>query len=255
MSAEAEAGTSAGSAAEEGASADTARNGLAFFGGTFDPPHLGHLVVARDVAEALDLRALFFLPARVPPHKQDEVITPGEIRMEMLEAAVRDDEVLAVSDLELERDPPSYSVDTLRELRERIPDTDLHFVIGTDQLAELDTWKEPEELARLARLVVITRAGAEHGAGAEHRAGTERRAESRSVGSGETEGGAGRAAGNVAPAPSISSPVDVPFELVPVTRIDLSSTRIRARVREGRSIRYLVPDAVRRIIEREGLYK
>lgn len=199
---------------------------LAFFGGTFDPPHLGHLIVARDVAEALDLEAVFFLPARVPPHKQDEDVSGGEVRLEMLKGAVQDDEVLGVSDVELRRDPPSYTVDTLRELKERIPTADLHFVIGTDQLAELDRWKEPEEVARLARLVVVTRPGED----------------------GADDGRSG--------APSdVTCPLDVPFELVPVTRIELSSTRIRARVREGRSIRYLVPDSVRRIIEREGLYK
>lgn len=217
--------------------------GLAFFGGTFDPPHLGHLVVARDVAEALDLRAVFFLPARVPPHKRDDEVTDGAIRLEMLEAAVRDDEVLTVSDLELQRPPPSYTVDTLRELRERLPDADLHFVMGTDQLAELDTWKEPEEVARLARLVVITRAGER-----------ERSDGSRS-GAGADAGAKSGAEAGAKPGAKADAPVDVPFELVPVTRIDLSSTRIRRRVREGRSIRYLVPDPVRRIIEREALYK
>lgn len=192
---------------------------LAFFGGTFDPPHLGHLIVARDVAEALDLEAVFFLPARIPPHKQDETLSPAETRLEMLKVAIQDDEVLGVSDLELQRDPPSYSVDTLRDVKERIPTAELYFIIGTDQLAVFDTWKEPEEVARLAHLVVITRGGEAGGA------------------------------------ESVTCPVDVSYERVPVTRIELSSTRIRERVRAGLSVRYLVPEPVRRIIEREGLYK
>ena len=221
---------------------------LAFFGGTFDPPHVGHLIVARDVAEALDLEAVFFLPARIPPHKQDETIAPGEIRLEMLKAAVQDDEILGVSDLELRRDPPSYSVDTLRDVKERIPTADLHFIVGTDQLAVFDTWKEPEEVARLAHLVVITRGGE---AGIEGTGSGEVGEPTEATGS-EAPTGEDRARGG---AEFVNCPVDVPYEVVPVTRIELSSTRIRERVRDGLSIRYLVPEAVRRIIEREGLYK
>lgn len=190
---------------------------LAVFGGTFDPPHVAHLVVAQDVVEALDLDALWFVPARVPPHKQDESFSPGRVRVEMLRAAMDDDARLGVSDVELERDGPSFTVDTLRELGDRLPRTRLHFVLGVDQFAEFGSWKDPGEVARLSRLVVISREG-----------DTPRQ---------------------------VDPGVEVPHELVPVTRIDVSSTEIRRRVREGRSVRYLVPGPVRRIIEREELYQ
>jgi len=189
---------------------------IALFGGTFDPPHHGHLVVAQDVVETLELDALYFVPAGMPPHKRDEPMSPARLRLEMVRAAVRDDLRLHASGIEVRREGPSYTVDTLRELEGRPGSGRLFFVMGVDQFAELHTWKEPEAVARLARLVVITREGDDP--------------------------------------ESVDPGVDVPWEFVPVTRIDISSTRIRQRVREGRPIRYLVPEAVRRIIERERLY-
>src|SRR5690606_13779384 len=186
---------------------------LGIFGGTFDPPHRGHLIVASDACEALALDRLIFVPAAEPPHKRGQVITPAEQRLEMVRAAIRGDPRLEVDDLELRREGPSYSVDTLRVYRERYPDAELFFLIGVDQMREFGSWREPEEVARLACLSVMTRDGE-------------------------------------SPAP------DTPFphRLVPVTRIDVSATDIRTRVREGRSVRYLVPEAVRRRIEGWGLY-
>ncbi|HSR43042.1 MAG TPA: nicotinate-nucleotide adenylyltransferase [Longimicrobiales bacterium] len=189
---------------------------IALFGGTFDPPHFGHLVVAQDVVETLELDALYFVPAGTPPHKRDEPMSSARLRLEMVRAAVRDDLRLHASAIEVRREGPSYTVDTLRELEGRPGSGRLFFVMGVDQFAELHTWKEPAEVARLSRLVVITREGD------------------------DPEG--------------VDPGVDVDYDFVPVTRIDISSTRIRERVREGRPIRYLVPEAVRRIIERERLY-
>lgn len=191
---------------------------IGVFGGTFDPPHVGHLIVARDVAEALDLDRVLLVPAARPPHKTDPDTppAPASLRLEMLRVAVTDDPVLEVEDLELRREGPSYTVDTLESLAARHPGEALVLVIGVDQLAELATWRSPEALGRLARLAVMARAG------------TDPRA--------------------------IDPGVDVPFDVVPTTRVDVSSTEVRRRLAEGRSIRYLVPDAVRRIIEREGLY-
>lgn len=190
---------------------------VALFGGTFDPPHLGHLVVAQDVVEALDLDGLVFVPAGVPPHKRDERFSPGRLRLEMLRASVAGDPRLSASDMELRREGPSFTVDTLRALRAERPDAALHFVLGVDQFAELHTWKEPEAVARLARLVVITREGDEP--------------------------------------ESVDPGVEVDYDFVPVTRVDVSSTEVRRRVREGRPVRYLVPEPVRRIIDSEGLYR
>lgn len=132
---------------------------LGIFGGTFDPPHIGHLVVAQEVHFRLGLDRVLWVPAAFPPHKRDLDITPGALRLAMVRAAVGDDERFEASDIELRRDGPSYTVDTLRELRERHPDEELFLIVGADQLAELGTWKEPEEIRRLATVVGLARAG------------------------------------------------------------------------------------------------
>jgi nicotinate-nucleotide adenylyltransferase len=187
---------------------------IGILGGTFDPPHVGHLIVASDVHAALGLDRLLLIPSAAPPHKRGRVRASAEQRLRMVRAAVEGDPRFEVDDLELRRSDASYTVDTLRELRDRFPARELFFVIGVDQLQEFHTWREPEEVARLARLAVVSRGGESAGP-------------------------------------------DTPFPVraVSVTRIDLSATDIRRRVAAGESIRYLVPDAVREIIEREKLYK
>lgn len=189
---------------------------IGVFGGTFDPVHVGHLVVAQDVHEALDLDRVLFVPAAEPPHKRSEPVSHPDVREEMLRAAVGHDPRFRVSDVELRRGGVSYTVDTVRSLRDFHAGAELHVIIGADQLAELDTWKEPEEIGRLARFAVMSREGEDPG--------------------------------------EIRAPVDVELRRVEVTRVDVSSTVVRERVGAGRPVRYLVPEAVRRIIESEGLY-
>jgi len=195
-----------------GAGADRVRLGI--FGGTFDPPHLGHLVAASDSAQALGLDRVLWIPSAVHPLKGGRVRTPPELRLEMVQAAVAGDPRFAADDLELRRSGPSYTVDTLRELRARAPDAELCFLTGADNLRELPLWREPHAIARLARLVVLSRAG---------------------------EG--------------VPAGVEYPVELVRVTRVDVSATEVRRRVAAGETIRYLVPGAVREVIERERLYR
>lgn len=185
---------------------------IGLYGGTFDPPHLGHLIVASEACGALSLDRLVFVPAAEPPHKRGSVRAPAEVRLEMVRRAVAGDERFEVDDLELRREGASYTVDTLRAYGERFPGCELHFLVGVDQIRALHTWHEPEEVMRLARLAVISRHGDD------------------------------------------ASDSEIPAERVDVTRIDVSSTEIRRRVRAGESIRYLVPDAVRETIERDGLY-
>lgn len=132
---------------------------LGIFGGTFDPPHIGHLIAAQAVHEQLGLDRVLFVPAGVPPHKRDEEITAGDLRLEMLRAAVPEDDRFEVSDVELERDGPSYTVDTLRRLRTDHPDAELFLAIGADQLSEFGSWKDPDEIAALATLVTFGRSG------------------------------------------------------------------------------------------------
>lgn len=184
---------------------------LGLFGGTFDPPHIGHLVVAQDVVEALGLDRLLFVPARVPPHKTDREISPPGIRLKMVLSMAAGNARFGVSEVELSREGPSYTVDTLIHYRKQNPEADIFFIMGADQATALDTWQEPGRVVALATLVVMDRAGA-------------------GAPSGE-------------------------FLSVPVTRVDISATEVRKRVLDGRSIRYLVPNDVRQIIESNRLYR
>lgn len=186
---------------------------IGLYGGTFDPPHVGHLMVASEAFDTLELDRLLFVPAAEPPHKRGLVEASPEQRLEMVRRSISGDSRFAVEDLELRRTGASYTVDTLRILRERDPGCELVFLVGVDQVQEFHSWKEPEEIARLAELAVISRGGEQIGE------------------------------------------IGLPLRRVDVTRIDLSSTEIRGRVRQGRSIRYLVADAVREIIQRDGLYQ
>lgn len=187
---------------------------IGVFGGTFDPPHHGHLIVAADVHAALALDRVLLVPAAVPPHKRETVKAPAGTRLEMVRAAVAGDPRFEVDDLELRRPGPSYTVDTLRTLRDRLPGVELFFMVGADNLRELATWHEPEEIVRLARLVAVPRG-----------------------------------------CDDVDTDAPFPVLSVPVTRVGISATDVRRRVAAGQSIRYLVPDAVREIVAREGLYR
>jgi nicotinate-nucleotide adenylyltransferase len=130
---------------------------LGVYGGAFDPPHLGHLVAASDACDALGLDRMLWIPSAVHPLKA--VRTAALLRLEMVRAAIADDPRFAADDLELRRTGPSYTVDTLRALAAREPGAALVFVTGADNLAELPRWREPDEVARLATLAVVSRAG------------------------------------------------------------------------------------------------
>lgn len=132
---------------------------IGIFGGTFDPPHAGHLMVASDIFAALELNRLLLIPSASPPHKQGLVKATAAQRLEMVRLAVADDERFLVDDIECRRPGASYTVDTLRALRERYPAAELFFVLGVDQMKEFHTWREPDEVARLARLAVVARDG------------------------------------------------------------------------------------------------
>ncbi len=200
----------------EAASGERPRR-LGVFGGTFDPPHIGHLAVARQLVETDDLDEIVWMPVRIPPHKTHRRIAPAGLRLEMVRAATGGVEGQVVSDLELGREGPSYTVDTLRALRSEYPDVDPVLILGADQFAEFSTWREPEEVARLARLWVLAREGDD---------------------------------------PSDIDPgVNVEWTPAHVSRVDVSSSEIRRRIREGESFRHLVPEGVAEVIEREGLYR
>ncbi len=140
---------------------ESVRTNIGVFGGTFDPPHIGHLMVAHELVHQLALDRLLVIPAAVPPHKRDEQITPGGVRLAMARAAFGGEDAWEVSELELERAGPSYTVDTLRDLADRHPDAELFLALGADQLEELDSWHEPGEVLRLATVAGFARAGQE----------------------------------------------------------------------------------------------
>jgi nicotinate-nucleotide adenylyltransferase len=192
---------------------------LGLFGGTFDPPHIGHLIVAQDVLAAVGLERIVFIPAARPPHKRRTDMAPPALRLAMLRAAIAGDDRFDTDDLELHRTGPSYTVDTLAAYRERVPGAALHLIVGADQFAELDTWHDAERVRALATMCVMTRAG----------------------------DGADAHVDRVAPGAAVLD--------VPVTRIDLSSSEIRRRVQAGEPIRYLVPEAVAAMIRENGLYR
>jgi nicotinate-nucleotide adenylyltransferase len=196
---------------------------VGILGGTFNPPHLAHLVCAQEAHAQLGLDRVVLMPAGEPPHKQ---LTDGDpsaqARYELCLAAVAGDDRFAVSRAELDRPGRSFTVDTLRLLRERDPQDELTFIVGGDMAASLPSWREPEAVMSLATLAVAERVGAK-------RAAIER---------------------ELAP---LAGAERVAFFDMP--RIDVSSSMVRERVAEGRPIRYLVPDAVANAIERSGLYR
>jgi nicotinate-nucleotide adenylyltransferase len=134
---------------------------IGILGGTFDPPHVGHLIAAQDALTVLALDKVIFIPARVPPHKQNEVVSSPDTRLRMLKTATQGDRRFEVSDVELKRSGPSYTADTLRELKERHPEDEFFLLLGVDQVREFPTWREPATVLKLARLAMLARGGVE----------------------------------------------------------------------------------------------
>jgi len=187
---------------------------IGVLGGTFDPPHIGHLVTAINVRHLLSLDVVLMVVANEPWQKVDSRrISPAQDRLAMVRAAVVVEDGVEASDIELVRGGPSYSVDTLLGLHDAEPDAELFLVLGGDAAAGLDTWERPGTVAELCRIVVVDR-------------------------------------------PGVVSEVPEGFEVerVSVPRLEVSSTDLRARVRDGRPMRYLLPDAVISLIRERGLY-
>ncbi len=191
-------------------------------GGTFDPIHIGHLFIAERVQEALELDNMLFVPAWVSPLKLASAPTSAEHRLAMLRLAVADNKDFGISLVELERKGPSFTVDTLVALRERLGQEDtLTFVLGTDALIELPRWHQPDRLIRLARLATVPRRGF---------------------------------APDLDVLEAAVPGVRDSIHIVDAPTLEISATDLRACVAAGRSIRYLVPDPVRRYILDHGLY-
>jgi nicotinate-nucleotide adenylyltransferase len=197
-----------------------ARVGL--LGGTFNPPHIAHLVCAQEAHVQLGLDRVLLVPVGVPPHKEVETEPGVEHRIAMCEAAVAGDPHLGVSRLDADRDGPAYTADLLRALRAAAPADELTFIVGGDMAFSLPAWREPEAVLALARLAVAEREGV-------------RRAD---------------IAERLAPLTGSADRIDF-FDM---PRIDVSSSMLRRRAAVGAPLRYLVPEAVAAYVEREGLY-
>ena len=218
--------------------AKPARVGL--FGGTFNPIHMGHLRAAEEVAERLDLERIVFLPCSQPPHKRGtaELIAPARERLEWVRLAIAGNPRFAVDPIELLRNGPSYSVDTLRALRDDSGALPPIFVIGLDAFAEIDGWREPEELFTLASFAVLTRPPAETRSLAACLPRSVRATLELSA-----DGTSAR-----------HRRAHTWVRLVEITALDISATDVRARLRAGLSVRYLVPEPVREAILESGVY-
>lgn len=193
---------------------------LGIMGGTFDPIHYGHLVAAEEARAAFGLDLVTFVPSRQPPHKKDYRISEAEHRYAMAVTATCTNPCFTASRIELERAGPSYTIDTLSQFHGSRPDAELFFITGADAVRELLTWREPRRLVALCRFVAVTRPGYDLG---------------------ELERELGDLAGEV-------GAIEVPG-------VNVSSTQIRERVAQGRSIKYLTPDAVVIYIAKHGLYR
>ena len=194
---------------------------IGVFGGSFDPVHLGHLILAEQCREQGKLDQVWFVPAARPPHKMERDLTPFAQRVEMLELALAGQPAFRVEQIEKERPGPSFTADTLDELHARHPEHEWHLVIGGDTLRDLATWHAPERIVARVGLMVMARPGAV-------------------VPTGED---LGRRLG-----------VPVRVKVIEAPQIDISSTDLRRRLKEGRSVRYMIPRAVEAYIQDKVLY-
>lgn len=195
---------------------------LGILGGTFDPVHYGHLLAAEAAYQDFELDQVFFIPNRVSPHKLNDKVTPPELRCEMLERAIVGNSHFTLSRLEIDRNGPSYTVDTLNELKNCYPDAELFFITGSDVLSHITSWHQPAEVLSLAHWIGVSRPGFEAGELIEHL--------------------------------SRQYPMARGVHWMDIPHLDISSTVIRKRVEEGQSIRYLLPDPVWQLINEKELY-
>ena len=188
------------------------------FGGTFDPPHFGHLIVAQTIFEAEHFDRIVFVPAHTPPHKIEAKISPVDDRIRMLKIATKDNPNFIISDNEIKRGGVSYSIDTILSYKEeaKIETTDLFYLIGSDSLKQFETWKEPKKILKECKLIVAIRPG--------------------------------------------FRPSDIPnwilarIQFANIPRIEISSTQIRQRWLENKTIRYMVTQPVWQFINKNKIY-
>ena len=183
---------------------------IGILGGSFNPPHIGHMILAEFVKEHLNLDRIIFIPCNIPPHKSKREIVPGKHRLRMLELALKGRKDYLVSDLELKRGGISYTVDTLMTLKKKYSKDKLFLIIGSDLYQDFSTWYKPEEIKKLVKLVVVVK--------------------------------------------TLLKKKEKNIIFLKMPRIEISSSLIRERLRKGLSIRWFVPEEVRKYILRNKLY-
>jgi nicotinate-nucleotide adenylyltransferase len=184
---------------------------VGIFGGTFDPPHFGHLLMANEVLTSLHLSEIWFMPNHIPPHKQKEQITDSFDRLKMLELAIDDHPQFKIQTIELERGGPSYTYETILQLKHLYKNYEFYFIIGADMVEYLPNWYKVDELVQIVTFVGVKR-------------------------------------------PGFSMQTPYPVIEVEVPEFGVSSSLIRKRIKEGKSIKYLVPERVKSYIEERMLY-
>ncbi len=197
---------------------------LGLYGGTFDPVHFGHLLLAEQCREQLELDEIWLIPAGAPPHKQGETITDGNARAEMLELATAGMPEFHVQRFELHREGPSYTVDTLQRLHDEDDSRDLFFLMGADSLEELETWREPDHITDLATVVAVNR-------------GDDPLPDQQSL------------------EMKLGDKIARRIAYAQMPGVDYSSTDIRARIAKGKSVRFQIPRAVEEYIRQHNMYQ
>ena len=190
---------------------------LGILGGTFDPIHLGHLILAEQLKEGLNLKKVIFVPSANPPHKRNSLVSSAKDRLMMAKIAIKDNPDFILSDLELKREGKSYTVDTLSEFKKLYPDSELFFLLGSDVLDEIKSWKEPDKIFEEVKVVIALRPGFD-------KIDSQSRFVKKSL-------------------------------LFPIPGLNISSTQIREKVKAGNSIRYLVPPGIEEFIRAKNLYR
>lgn len=218
---------------------------IGLFGGTFDPIHLGHLRAVEEVAEAFDLSKTYLIPAARPPHKPHREISPAGDRLEMMRLAAGSRASFEISDIELRRTGPSYTVDTLNHFKQTAPDRDYYLIVGLDAFLEIDTWKAHLEIFKQVPVIIMARpGGSPEPALSPWQAVADFIRQNISGGYRITDAGACDADGGYEP-----------IHFIDVSLLDISGTGIRDSIRRGKSIRYLVPEKVEDYIRQRGLYQ
>ena len=218
---------------------------IGLFGGTFNPIHLGHVQVIREVKAGFDLDKIFLIPSALPPHKETAEIIDALDRMEMIRLAFSEDPDFVVSDVEMKRSGFSYTIDTVRYFKSILPEnTELYFILGLDAFLEVDTWKSYKDLFQLIPFIVMSRTTID---------------KQYTALEWETLGTYIKSKISSGYEPSSSQGCYIHHEKQPVflfevTPVDISSTEIRERIRKGRPIRSLVPNIVDDLILKKGLY-